>query len=115
MGFGDVYKRQVLVELYSIKTLTDGIQLSKYQAGLLYEMQQAMSHARLRWFGGQRLRALGEKLSKFESVKTVPPAENFKATLRPYQQTGLSWLHLIQQSGLVFRELNSIGQRLYAI
>ena len=86
-----------LVELYSLDTKTDYIKLSKYQAGLLYEIQKAMGQAKLRWFGGEKWRQLGEKLSQFKSVKTVLPPTRFKAELRPYQQTGLNWLQFLRE------------------
>ena len=35
-----------------------------------------------------------------ESLKNIDPGAGLRATLRPYQQTGLSWLHLLTQLGL---------------
>ena len=35
-----------------------------------------------------------------EGLARVSPGEDFRATLRPYQETGLRWLHLLTQLGL---------------
>ncbi len=49
----------------------------------------------VRWKGLEELKALSEKLRNFDGIKTIPPSPNFQATLRGYQQTGLSWLYFL--------------------
>lgn len=88
----------ILVELYDadFKT-TDSIKISKRQAALLYEMEQAFKSARMRWFGGDRLRQLGKQLSEFSEIKTAEVPKSFQAQLRQYQQEGVDWLQFLRE------------------
>ncbi|HIJ61659.1 MAG TPA: DEAD/DEAH box helicase [Rhodospirillaceae bacterium] len=49
------------------------------------------------WRGGEKLRALGEKLKDAAGIPpvTVPPL--FVGSLRPYQQTGVAWMQLLRE------------------
>ena len=53
----------------------------------------------LPWQGGDALRRLAHALSELQFAPTPVPA-SFKATLRPYQQTGLDWLDALGRAGL---------------
>jgi SNF2 family DNA or RNA helicase len=73
------------------------LKLSRYQASLLTEIEKAFKHTQLRWIGGENLRKLGQKLSNFKRIKSARLPNNFKATLRPYQQQGVSWLQFLRE------------------
>ncbi len=88
----------ILIELYDAElSPQDAIRLSKHQSALLYEIQRAFGASKLRWFGGEKLRQLGKKLSEFKSIKAVSTPKTFKATLRNYQQEGLNWLQFLRE------------------
>ncbi len=53
----------------------------------------------LAWQGGEALRALAASLSELHFAPTPVP-ESFRATLRPYQQTGLDWLGALGRAQL---------------
>jgi non-specific serine/threonine protein kinase len=40
-----------------------------------------------------------QRLKNFDGIQQVPVPENFKGTLRPYQQAGLDWLGFLQEYG----------------
>ncbi|EKD91682.1 MAG: hypothetical protein ACD_29C00448G0001, partial [uncultured bacterium] len=88
----------VLVELFD-STLTDHatLRLSKYQAELLHELEKGLDASKHRWFGGEKLRTLGKKISEFRSIQSIKTPAIFKATLRPYQQAGLNWLQFLRE------------------
>jgi SNF2 family DNA or RNA helicase len=73
------------------------IQLSRYHATLLVEMEKAFNASELRWFGDNKLRQLGKKLSNFKSLKNVSVPKSFLATLRPYQREGVNWLQFLRK------------------
>jgi len=89
----------VLCELFDEKALDEAgaLKLSRFQASLLVEIQRALGATKLRWFGGERLRRFGEKLANFNGIKSVKPAKNFTATLRPYQKQGLNWMQFLRE------------------
>jgi SNF2 family DNA or RNA helicase len=74
-----------------------GIQLSRHHATLLVEMEKAFKASELRWFGDNKLRQLGEKLSNFKNLKNVSVPKIFLATLRPYQREGVNWLQFLRE------------------
>ncbi len=49
---------------------------------------------------GRWLALLLDELRSPDSVKTTEPGKALKASLRPYQQTGVNWLWLLSQLGL---------------
>ena len=53
----------------------------------------------LPWQGGDALRRLAHALTELRFAPTPVP-QSFKATLRPYQQTGLDWLDALGRAGL---------------
>ena len=85
-----------LVELYDPESLApDGtLGISLGEAAALAEIVAA---TRLRWLGGERLRALAERLRGFTAVAPVAPPEGLHTTLRPYQQRGLDWLQFLRE------------------
>lgn len=87
-----------LVELYDSELSEgDALCLSAREAALLFEIEKAFSAAKMRWFGGHKLRDLGKKLSQFKAIKPVTLPKTFKATLRHYQQEGLDWLQFLRE------------------
>lgn len=72
------------------------LKVSTCKAMLLAEMENAFAAVKMRWFGGDRLRALGRQLTDFESIESVVVPSAFKATLRPYQQQGVNWLQFLR-------------------
>ncbi|WP_294957131.1 DEAD/DEAH box helicase [Sulfurovum sp.] len=47
------------------------------------------------WKGAKELKALSEQLRNFKGIASVSPASSLNATLRDYQQFGLSWLYFL--------------------
>lgn len=93
---------QVLTELYDTESLSGGqrLRLSKLRAAQLSELESAIGSGRFRWFGGEQIRKLGERLKNFAGIADVPLPHNFQAELRPYQQEGLNWLQFLREYGL---------------
>jgi superfamily II DNA or RNA helicase len=54
----------------------------------------------LRWQGGEELRALGQRLAHFERIEPVSAPPGFGASLRAYQNDGLSWLAFLREFGI---------------
>jgi superfamily II DNA or RNA helicase len=83
-----------LIELNDDKALSgDGkLEVSIGQAAALAELESVL---RLRWLGGERLRALAERLKGFAGVAKVPAPAGLAAELRPYQRDGLDWLQFL--------------------
>src|SRR3954471_6213714 len=88
-----------LVELFHPENLSpDGtIAISMGEAVALAEIEAA---TRLRWLGGERLRAVAEGLRGFWGVGTVAPPAGLRATLREYQLGGLNWLQFLREFDL---------------
>jgi superfamily II DNA or RNA helicase len=75
---------------------TDRPRLSRLNAGALVDLEALPGQ----WFGGERLRELGHRLRDFSGIEETPPAADFGATLRPYQQAGLNWLQFLRSYGI---------------
>lgn len=73
----------------------DRPRLSRYHAAALADL----GDQDVQWLSGDALRALGGKLRDFSGIAETPPAPQFQATLRPYQQAGLSWLQFLREYG----------------
>jgi hypothetical protein len=93
--------RTIFHVLYEIAMRDDlvstRVRLSVLDAARLGDLDHAL---KLRWMGGDKLRALGEKLAGFSGVQPVPTPKNFNATLRGYQQAGLAWLQFLSEHRL---------------
>lgn len=89
----------VLTELYEVDNLTGAnkLKLAKLRIAQLHLLEQALQAAKMRWFGGEKLRALGEKLTQFTGVKKVTPPDGLMTELRPYQLDGISWLQFLRE------------------
>ncbi|WP_051305062.1 DEAD/DEAH box helicase [Chitinilyticum litopenaei] len=51
------------------------------------------------WSGGERTRALAQKLADFAGITPQAAPAGFAATLRAYQQQGLGWLQFLREYG----------------
>jgi superfamily II DNA or RNA helicase len=95
-----------LCELLGSESATgDGkVRLSRARAGELAAREAAGdAHAKLRWVGGERLRAFARRLRDGASVASgavVEPPRGFVGDLRGYQRDGVSWLQFLRESGL---------------
>ncbi len=85
-----------LVELYDPRSLSPGgtLSISAGEASALAAIEQA---TRLRWLGGERLRALAERLQAFSRIEPVAPPAGLRTQLRGYQQHGLDWLQFLRE------------------
>jgi superfamily II DNA or RNA helicase len=93
---------RTLIELYDFNALTQEgrLRLSTWQSAQLAELEHAMAASQLRWFGSNQLRDLGNKLRDFKMIEKVILPPNFKDTLRPYQEEGVSWLQFLRDHNL---------------
>jgi hypothetical protein len=84
-----------LVELYHPETLSPSgaLDISAGEGAALAAVEAA---TRLRWLGGERLRALVERLKAFAQIEPVAPPAGLKTQLRLYQQAGLDWLQFLR-------------------
>ena len=87
---------ETLGELYFADRLGAAIRLPAMDAARLAELERA---ARLRWLGGERLRALGRKLHDFDGIRPVDVPAGLQAQLRPYQRAGLDWMQFLREYG----------------
>lgn len=93
---------QTLVELHDNDALTDEgkLRLSAWQSTQLVEIEAAMKAAQMRWFGDEKIRALGEKLKDFTKIDVAPKPNGLVCDLRGYQEQGISWLQFLRQNNL---------------
>ncbi len=85
----------VLIELYMTERgVSDVLRLPMLDAARLAELEASLQ---LRWLGGERLLELGRKLRSFRGIEDIDMPEGLQATMRPYQQQGLSWLQFLRE------------------
>jgi superfamily II DNA or RNA helicase len=85
----------VLIELYMTERgVSNVLRLPLLDAARLAELEASLQ---LRWLGGERLLELGRKLRSFRGVEDMPVPSSLQATMRPYQQQGLSWLQFLRE------------------
>lgn len=89
----------VLIELYDGNSLSedDLLRLSKLHAARLLELEATTGAAKLRWFGGEKLKTLAEKLTQFKKIEDVAIPKEFNGELRPYQAEGVNWLQFLRE------------------
>lgn len=89
----------VLVELYDHNSLSEDnlLRLSKLQAARLLELEAATGATGLRWYGGEKLKKLAEKLTQFKEITPVETPKEFKGQLRSYQAEGVNWLQFLRE------------------
>ncbi|OGB27393.1 MAG: helicase [Burkholderiales bacterium RIFCSPLOWO2_02_FULL_57_36] len=86
-----------LGELYFTDKTGSALRLSTLDAARLTELEGA---AQLRWMGGQRVRSLGEKISRFGGVSDIAMPAGLQASLRSYQAEGVAWLQFLREYDL---------------
>jgi superfamily II DNA or RNA helicase len=84
-----------LVELYHPGSLSAAGKL-EISAGEGLGLAAVEAATRLRWLGGERLRALAERLSHFAGIDKIEPPAGLQTELRPYQREGLDWLQFLR-------------------
>jgi len=88
-----------LKDLYGFENLQeDGVlKLSRFDSIDMVDFKAAMDAVNMRWFGGERVKRLGEKLKSFSEVEVVDVPNSFKGELRDYQKDGLNWLEFLRE------------------
>ncbi len=76
------------------------LRLGLVDAATLAALERMSEAAMLAWRGGESLRAMGRMLLAEGGIPPVAPPETFRASLRPYQAEGLSWLAFLRDAGL---------------
>lgn len=84
------------IELFMPNALNkDGtMELSRFQS---HQTLSILDDQGLIATGASKLRALADKLKKFQEVTTVPVPTGLNATLRTYQHQGLNWLQFLRE------------------
>jgi superfamily II DNA or RNA helicase len=73
------------------------LRLSRADAAELAAFEAAMPDTT--WCGGERVREMGRRLGAAGGIPSARLPPNFRATLRPYQQEGVSWLAFLGEVG----------------
>ena len=87
-----------LVELFDQPLNSDGSM--SVPLDLASALTRIDAATKLRWLGGERLRALLERLKSFSGLVEILPPQGLQASLRPYQREGLNWLQFLRDYGL---------------
>lgn len=106
-----------LLELHQTKSNPNKLSVSKFQAGLLKELDSAFYATKHRWFGEDSILQLAHKLENFNGIDNKTPPTTFKATLRPYQQEGLNWLQFLStyELGGILADDMGLGKTIQAL
>ena len=73
------------------------LRLSRADAAGLAAFEAAMPDTI--WCGGERVREMGRRLGAAGGIPPAALPPGFRATLRPYQQEGVSWLAFLREVG----------------
>ena len=88
---------KALTGLFAVGWDDDQVRFSRTDAADLAGFAEATAASGVVWRGGERLRALGQKLKDAEGIPPVTVPELFEGTLRPYQQSGVAWMQLLRE------------------
>jgi superfamily II DNA or RNA helicase len=69
------------------------------EAGHVADLAEALEGCGVPFDGGQRLRALGERLRRLAAQPEAAPPPSLAAALRPYQKAGYGWLASLAETG----------------
>ncbi len=109
---------RVLAELYDGVTAKGKVEFPQMRAAALLALDEAFAKdgAQLEMSGDSSARDWAEKLVGAETVEVVAPT-TLKATLRPYQLEGLSWLQNLRARGVggVLADDMGLGKTLQTI
>jgi superfamily II DNA or RNA helicase len=88
-----------LSEIFGSETPGQGgrMRLARARAAALAALDAAVKP---RWFGGERLRRVAERLRGFSTISEAVVPAGFAGDLRSYQRDGLSWLQFLRDYGL---------------
>ena len=105
-----------LVELYHPGSLSPAGKL-EISAGEGLGLAAVEAATRLRWLGGERLKALAERLSRFSGIDKVEPPAGLQTELRPYQGEGLNWLQFLRgyELGGILADDMGLGKTVQAL
>ncbi len=105
-----------LIELYDPATVSPGGKLA-VSAGELAGLAAVEEATQLRWLGGERLRALAERLSHFSGIDKIEPPAGLHTELRPYQRDGLDWLQFLRayELGGILADDMGLGKTVQAL
>jgi superfamily II DNA or RNA helicase len=105
-----------LVELYDPGSLSTAGKLD-ISAGAAVGLAAVEAATRLRWLGGERLRALAGRLSSFSGVEKIEPPAELRTELRPYQREGLDWLQFLRtyELGGILADDMGLGKTVQAL
>jgi SNF2 family DNA or RNA helicase len=105
-----------LVELYHPGSISGAGKLD-ISAGEAVGLAAVEAATRLRWLGGERLRALAERLSSFSGIDKIEPPAGLLTELRPYQRDGLDWLQFLRayELGGILADDMGLGKTVQAL
>jgi SNF2-related domain/SWIM zinc finger len=105
-----------LVELYHPGTVS-GTGKLEISAGEMTGLTAFEAATQLRWLGGERLRALAERLSNFSGIEKIEPPAGLRTELRPYQRDGLDWLQFLRgyELGGILADDMGLGKTVQAL
>ena len=100
-----------MAEIYATAGSEDKLPLS--QAGRVNDLMRLVSNAKV----SSSAKTLFGKLADIDEISKIAKPRNLKATLRPYQKEGFSWLVFLHQlnSGGVLADDMGLGKTLQAI
>lgn len=75
------------------------LRLTRADVAGLAAFEAAVPEAETVWRGGERLREMGRKLTAARGIPQAVLPQGFRATLRPYQHEGVSWLAFLREVG----------------
>lgn len=84
----------ILGELYFNEQPGDSLRLPTLDAARLAELAAT---TQLRWIGGERLQAFGQRLAEFGGIQSVKPPAGLQVSLRDYQKEGLAWMQFLRE------------------
>ncbi len=111
---------RVVVELYRGEgSDRDALSFQRLRAGALIDLDDSFKadDAQLTWDGDTPVRDFGEQLAIVSMVDPSQVASSLQASLRPYQQQGLSWLQHLRshELGGVLADDMGLGKTLQTI
>jgi superfamily II DNA or RNA helicase len=103
---------RALIELHEPAS-GEKLRLARTDSARLLELVEAG----FEWRGGERLRALAERLARFTAIEEVAPPRGLAAELRPYQRAGLAWLQFLREHDLggILADDMGLGKTVQAI
>jgi superfamily II DNA or RNA helicase len=87
---------KALTGLFNAPLDNGPLRVGRADAAALSEFADAAG-AGLAWRGGEKLRALGQKLREAEGIPPVAVPSLFEGRLRPYQASGVGWMQLLRE------------------